>query len=246
MKPFLFAALTAFLLMSSTRLSHAQEAGKDHVAADVDKDLFKKILGYWVVDFDSDVTKAMFATILAGKGEDKPTAEDIEDMKHQMGSTTFEIKDGLMIFHDSGESERARMTVKSQDLTTQTLVVESLSEGEEKPVEVTIVIDGDRISMGGKEEGGQMMKFGLKRIDKEAFEKRVAKAPVKDEPLPEVDNKPLDTKNGYPVATPIQDKPGFVLSPYNQHPVDVRDLPSGTLVMDPTYPPAEKKYFRVP
>jgi hypothetical protein len=26
----------------------------------------------------------------------------------------------------------------------------------------------------------------------------------------------------------------------------VRDIPSGTLVQDPTYPAAEKKYFRVP
>ena len=53
-------------------------------------------------------------------------------------------------------------------------------------------------------------------------------------------------RTDYPFATPIPGKAGFVFSPYNNKMVDVRDIPSGTLVQDPTYPPAEKKYFRVP
>lgn len=53
-------------------------------------------------------------------------------------------------------------------------------------------------------------------------------------------------RSDYPFATPIPGKEGFVFSPYNNKMVDVRDIPSGTLVQDPTYPPAEKKYFRVP
>lgn len=56
-----------------------------------------------------------------------------------------------------------------------------------------------------------------------------------------------ETKNGdYPFANKVPGKDGFVFSPYNNKVVDVRDIPSGTLVMDPTYPPSEKKYFRVP
>ena len=56
-----------------------------------------------------------------------------------------------------------------------------------------------------------------------------------------------DTKKGdYAFATPVPGKEGFVFSPYNNKLVDVRDIPSGTLVQDPTYPAAEKKYFRVP
>ncbi len=56
-----------------------------------------------------------------------------------------------------------------------------------------------------------------------------------------------DTKKGdYSFATPVPGKEGFVFSPYNNKLVDVRDIPSGTLVQDPTYPAAEKKYFRVP
>jgi hypothetical protein len=50
----------------------------------------------------------------------------------------------------------------------------------------------------------------------------------------------------YDFATPIPDSPGFVISPFNGKKVDVREIPSGTLVQDPTYPPSEKKYFRVP
>lgn len=50
----------------------------------------------------------------------------------------------------------------------------------------------------------------------------------------------------YPFASKVPGKAGFVFSPYNKQVVDVRDIPSGTLVQDPTYPASEKKYFRVP
>ncbi|MDX1679720.1 MAG: hypothetical protein R3242_03220 [Akkermansiaceae bacterium] len=50
----------------------------------------------------------------------------------------------------------------------------------------------------------------------------------------------------YPFASKVPGKEGFVFSPYNKQVVDVRDIPSGTLVQDPTYPASEKKYFRVP
>lgn len=50
----------------------------------------------------------------------------------------------------------------------------------------------------------------------------------------------------YPFANKVPGKDGFVFSPYNNKVVDVRDIPSGTLVQDPTYLASEKKYFRVP
>ncbi len=53
-------------------------------------------------------------------------------------------------------------------------------------------------------------------------------------------------REDYDFATPVPGKEGFVFSPYNNKVVDVRDIPSGTLVQDPTFPPSEKKYFRVP
>lgn len=54
------------------------------------------------------------------------------------------------------------------------------------------------------------------------------------------------TKPSTPVARPVPGKPGFVFSPFNNKIIDVKDIPSGTLVADPTYPASEKKYFRVP
>lgn len=53
-------------------------------------------------------------------------------------------------------------------------------------------------------------------------------------------------QNSHPIAVAVKDKPGFVFSPFNDKIVDVRDIPPGTLVADPTYPSAEGKYFRVP
>jgi len=50
----------------------------------------------------------------------------------------------------------------------------------------------------------------------------------------------------YPFANKVPGKDGFVFSPYNKQIVDVRDIPSGTLVQDPTFPASEKMYFRVP
>ncbi len=48
------------------------------------------------------------------------------------------------------------------------------------------------------------------------------------------------------VAKAVPGKEGFVFSPFNNKLVDVRNIPPGTLVADPTYPVSEKKFFRVP
>ncbi len=55
-----------------------------------------------------------------------------------------------------------------------------------------------------------------------------------------------DINAEYPFANKVPGKEGFVFSPYNNKVVDVRGIPTSTLVADPTYPPNEKKYFRVP
>jgi hypothetical protein len=67
----------------------------------------------------------------------------------------------------------------------------------------------------------------------------------KEEPRTTTD-KAVKPKGDYAFANPVPGKEGFVFSPYNNKLVDVRDIPSGTLVQDPTYPASEKKYFRVP
>lgn len=61
-------------------------------------------------------------------------------------------------------------------------------------------------------------------------------------PKPQIEEKRAEQ----PIANKVPGKEGFVFSPYNNKVVDVRDIPSGTLVQDPTYTGAGKGYFRVP
>lgn len=68
---------------------------------------------------------------------------------------------------------------------------------------------------------------------------------VKTEPTESKKEEPKKSSD-YSFANKVPGKEGFVFSPYNNKVVDVRDIPSGTLVQDPTYPASEKKYFRVP
>lgn len=64
---------------------------------------------------------------------------------------------------------------------------------------------------------------------------------------PELPKPPTaEKRTDYAVASKVPGKEGYVFSPYNNKLVDVRDIPSGTLVQDPTYTGAGKGYFRVP
>ena len=246
MKTIHFAVLAAILLVSTTPVSHAQDVGHGRVAAGAEKDLLQEILGYWVIDFDSAATKAMLASGAGGKPGAKPSPEELGNMKKEMGGVTFEIKEGLMVDHEGGVSSSTKLNIKSQDPATRTLVFDATPDGEDKSIELKMVVDGGRITMSGRKDGGHVIKLGLKRIDKESFEKRVAEQPAKKDPLPDRVGEPQKSKDGHPIAEPVPDKAGFVFSPHSNKVVDVRDLPSGTLVMDPTFPAAEKKYFRVP
>jgi len=76
-------------------------------------------------------------------------------------------------------------------------------------------------------------------------QRQLAEQPTERRETPPPTSEPT-RRSDYPFATPVPGKEGFVFSPYNNKVVDVRDIPSGTLVQDPTYPPADKKYFRVP
>ncbi|WP_353566575.1 hypothetical protein [Haloferula sargassicola] len=62
--------------------------------------------------------------------------------------------------------------------------------------------------------------------------------------VPEVEEK--EPGDGPAVATAVPGKAGFVFSPFNNKIIDVKGIPPGTLVVDPTFPPSEKKCLRVP
>ncbi len=56
----------------------------------------------------------------------------------------------------------------------------------------------------------------------------------------------VEKRSEYPVAMKAPGKEGYVLSPFNNKLIDVKGMPSGQLVSDPTYPESAKKFFRVP
>lgn len=93
----------------------------------------------------------------------------------------------------------------------------------------------------------QQQRDRMKETEQKEKEKKTADLPKETPRNETVTDKPATQKKGeYAFANPVPGKEGFVFSPYNNKLVDVRDIPSGTLVQDPTYPAAEKKYFRVP
>lgn len=66
--------------------------------------------------------------------------------------------------------------------------------------------------------------------------------PTMEDPLPA----PKPQREAIPTASPVPGRPGFVFSPFNNKLINVEGIASGTLVADPQFPAAEKKFFRVP
>ena len=108
------------------------------------------------------------------------------------------------------------------------------------------------------EQQAKLKEEELRKKQEEELKKTAEQAPVdpnvqqtppQNTTLPPQNPAPPPTearRTDYPFANKVPGKDGFVFSPYNNKVVDVRDIPSGTLVQDPTYPASEKKYFRVP
>ena len=113
-----------------------------------------------------------------------------------------------------------------------------------------------------EEEAKKKEEEERKKAEEELKKKQEEEAAANNGNLPPADGAPPpppphtppptnNTRPDYPFANKVPGKDGFVFSPYNNKVIEVRDdqgrpIPSGTLVADPTYPPAEKKYFRVP
>lgn len=234
MKTILFAFLGVSLLSFST-LS-AAEAVPQAAAAETPSSLMAKIAGCWVIDFDSAETKAF----IVAQGVDASSGQADEALAKEMAATLFEFKEGSMTIYEESMTSLVRISVKSEDVAKRTIVADFQSEHDD-PVETTLQLDGDRITLGAQNDEGKLLRFGFKRIDRKEFDKRVAAFKEAAPPA-----EPPATADGIPLGIPVPDKPGFVFSPYNRKVVDVRELPSGTLVMDPHFKPSEKKYFRVP
>ena len=229
------ALLMGLLLGITAAPVRAGDDDKPQHAEKAADDWTKQVLGYWVTDFDSAVTKAFV------------TAHEVNDgTRKEMEETSFEIKEGEMTMYLAGEAHAVKITVKAQDAEHQ-IITADFKAVDEEPVEMTMRVENNRLTLLGKNHEEIDISLGLKRIDKATFEKRLADARKEEEEVEEnPEPAPTGTKGDYPTATPVPDKPGFVFSPYNNKVVDIRDIPSGTLVADPHFPASDKKYFRAP
>lgn len=86
----------------------------------------------------------------------------------------------------------------------------------------------------------------LKKKEAEITSQAQTTPPTNPNPSPEAPKPPAPEKKDFAYAQKVPGKEGFVFSPFNNKVIDVRDIPSGTLVQDPTYPASEMKRFRVP
>ncbi len=233
---FLVPVILAWLSLAGVSL--AEESVKEPVEAEVKQDLSKEVMGYWVVDFDSAETKAFIADLSEGG--------DAADSEKEMGAATFEFKPEQMVMHGSDGKRLVKIAVKSQDIEKKILVADFQADEDDETVLTTLQINGDRLILSRKEPAGENVSLGLERIDEDTFKKRVPEVDKNEEAEAAPEKEVMEFKDGYPVATPVPDKAGYVYSPYNKSVVDVRDLPSGMLVADPNFPSDEKKFFRVP
>lgn len=99
--------------------------------------------------------------------------------------------------------------------------------------------DGDADSPDRKPESP------LKKVDEIITTVETGKPPVKTVKPPETEGSTEEEAPKIPVAEPVPDKPGFVISPHNGKWIDVTGVKPGTLMADPHFT-EEKKFFRVP
>lgn len=76
--------------------------------------------------------------------------------------------------------------------------------------------------------------------------KKLAEQQATNNLPPPTETKRPPVRKEYVTASKVPGREGYVFSPYNNKPIDVRGIPSGTLVQDPTYAKSEEKFFRVP
>ena len=85
----------------------------------------------------------------------------------------------------------------------------------------------------------------LKKVDEIIANVEGGKVPENPVIPPPVEGGGEEETPEIPVAEPVPDKPGFVISPYNGKWIDVTGVKPGTLMADPHFT-EEKKFFRVP
>lgn len=235
----------------------AQEEAGASVADQAAKPLRQQVQGYWAIDMEAEVTgelmtrfAEMAAELSSGAAEKRAEAKAavLEEMKAVLPLVSVEITEDAVRVNGPEGPQVSRYTVKSEDLGGGSLELEMTEGEDEEKLAGKMVIKGDRLDLT-RTEDDETLTLALKRIDKERFselQEELSKLDLDASGGGDEENEqvsPPVMQDGYPVARPVPDKPGFVFNPHNNHVVDVRGIPSGTLVRDPS---GSNKLFRVP
>lgn len=222
--------------------------------------LEERMVGYWAIDTEDEAMLKMMdelAGMLASltPGDDPAAAEEKkaarQEVEEILGVSALEFRPGEVCFYGPEGLEKSSFSIKSQDAGTGTLELDVTEWGGTGKQPGRAVFKDERLEYTTGEDE-DLVSMVLKRIDAAEFKRRkVAAAKMNEEEAEEAEEEPAPdppavVEGVYPVAVAVPGKPGFVFSPYNNGIVDVRAIPSGTLVSDPGYPAEEKKFFRVP
>lgn len=120
------------------------------------------------------------------------------------------------------------------------------NQQQKKPTQPTKELTAEEAKLKEQEELKKKQEEALKQTQTNPGDANQTTPPDNSTQQPTTTPPVEPKRNDYAFANKVPGKEGFVFSPYNNKVVDVRDIPSGTLVQDPTYPASEKKYFRVP
>ena len=124
------------------------------------------------------------------KGQPEALATPRAVMEGVLSSMAVQIPEkGKFSIYMMGQKQEATYIVKSVDLSSNSLNVETTTEGEDGEMEVesgTFTINGERLDLTGGKEDGPLDSLFLIRIDEAAFKKRQdAKIPDSILDLPE-------------------------------------------------------------
>ncbi len=140
------------------------------------------MFGYWGVDTEAmaETLRAYAGPMLDMKGirpghKDRAAAEKEEfaKIKAEFESVAMVIQRGEIVDHIyPGRPEKKTYRVLSMDEATGTLALE-VSRPDSKPTDLRITLRGDRLTIAGDEDEGQMI---FQRIDEAGFKSRLKAA----------------------------------------------------------------------
>ena len=135
-------------------------------------DLESEVIGYWAPDTERIIKE------MEEKMKDEPEALAMTRalMDPMLSSMAVQIPEkGKFSIHMMGQKQEATYIVKSMDLSSNSLNVETTTEGEDGEMEVesgTFTINGEKLALTGGKEDGPLDSLFLIRIDEAAFKKR--------------------------------------------------------------------------